>query len=107
MLCCLQELWIVYETNGFSSGSDASENNCFVLRLFFYQKAKISRDTSVGARIFSGGFLHLFQDKSRSLFNGCKNQSKKVHVLFAISKPLLEYGTNHTSSEKYIVFAEL
>ena len=47
--------------NGFSSGSDASDNNCFVLRLFVCQKAKISRDTSVRVRIFSGGFLHLFK----------------------------------------------
>ena len=54
--------------NGFSSGSDAFENNCFVLRLFFvWQKAKISRDTSVRAQIFSGGFLHLFI-ASRDLF---------------------------------------
>ena len=26
-------------------------------------------------------------------FNGCENQSKKIHVLFAISKPLVEFGT--------------
>ena len=99
MPCYLQELWIFYETNGFSSGSDASENNCFVLRLFVCQKAKISRDTSVRARIFSGSFL---QDESRSLFNGWENQSKNIHVLFAISEPLLEYGPNHKDGEKYI-----
>ena len=38
------------------------------------------------ARIFSGGFLHLFKT-SRDLCDGCKNQSKEVHVLFVISEP--------------------
>ena len=46
-------------------------------------------------------FSPSFQDESRSLFNGCENQSKKIHVLFAISEPLLEHGTIQKSSEKY------
>ena len=48
------------------------------------------------------GFLRWFssslQDKSRTLFNCCENQSKKI--LFVISEPLLEYGTIQKSSEK-------
>ena len=51
-------------------------------------------------------FLRLFspslQDESRFLFNGCKNQTKKIHVLFVISEPFLEYGTIQVSIEKYI-----
>ena len=62
--------------------------------LFVCQKAKISRGTSVRARIF--------QDEARFLFNGCENQCRKIHVLFAISESLVEYGTIQKSSEKYI-----
>ena len=47
-------------------------------------------------------FSPSLQDESRSLFNGCENQSKKIIVLFAISDPLLEYGTIQKSSQKYI-----
>ena len=54
----------------------------------------------------SSDFLRWFspslQDESRSLFNSCENQSRKIHVLFAVSEPLLEYGTIQKSSEKYI-----
>ena len=54
----------------------------------------------------SSDFLRWFspslQDESTSLFNGCENHSKKIHVLFAISEPLLEYGTIQKSSQKYI-----
>ena len=54
----------------------------------------------------SSDFLRWFspslQDELRSLFNVCENQSKKIHVLFVISEPLLEYRTIQKSSEKYI-----
>ena len=74
--------------NGFSSRSDAFENNCFVLRLFFVcQTAKISRDTSVRARIFSGGFFFISSRRVEIYFNSCKNQSKEIHVLFVIFEP--------------------
>ena len=32
-------------------------------------------------------FFSSLQDESRSLFNGCKNQSNEIHVLFVISEP--------------------
>ena len=54
----------------------------------------------------SSDFLRWFspsiQDESRSLFNIFENQSKKIHVLFVISEPLLENRTIQKSSEKNI-----
>ena len=70
----------------------------YSVHLSVCQRDKIFRGSSVRARIFSGGFLYLFKTSR----NGCENQSKKIHVLFAISEPLLEYGTIQKSSEKYI-----
>ena len=35
----------------------------------------------------ASSYFSSLQDESRSLFNGCKNQSKEIHVLFVISKP--------------------
>ena len=69
------------KVNGFPSGSDAFENTCFVLRLFFVcQKANISRDTC------SDDFF-ISSRRVESYFNGCENQSKEIHVLFVISEP--------------------
>ena len=74
--------------NGFSSGSDASENNCFVLRLFACQKAKFSRDTSVRCQLgFSQVVFSICSRRVEISFNGCENQSKEIHVLFVISEP--------------------
>ena len=39
------------------------------------------------AQIFSGVFFPSLPDEARSLFDGCKNQSKEMHVLFVISEP--------------------
>ena len=64
---------------------------------FVCQEAIISRGISVRAQISPS-----LQDESRSLFNGCENQSKKIHTLFAIYEPLLEYETIEKSIEKYI-----
>ena len=78
--------------NGFSSGSDASENNCFVLRLSFCLPRKLKFLEALQCSA-SSDFLRWFssslQDESRSLFNSncCKNQSKEIHVLFVISEP--------------------
>ena len=73
---------------GFSSGSDASENNFFVLRLSFClpESKNFSRRFSASS-YFLRWFSPSLQDESRSLFNGCKDQSKEIHVLFVISEP--------------------
>ena len=74
----------------------------FFVYLFVCQKAKISRGTSV--RAFLRWFSPSLQDKSRSLFNGCKNQSKEIHVS-VYNFWALEYTTiqkRQKSSKKYI-----
>ena len=74
--------------NGFSSGSDASGNNCFVLHHFVCQKAKISQDTSVQCELgFSQVVFSISSRRVEISFNGCENQSKEIHVLFVISEP--------------------
>ena len=50
------------------------------------------------ARIFSGGFLHLFKTSRELCLTVARNQSKKIYVLFTFSEPLLEYGTIQKSS---------
>ena len=91
--------------NVFSGGSNASDSKFFVLCTppIFLSSRKLKFLEALQCEL---GFLRWFspslQGESRSLFNGCESQSKKIHVLFAISEPLLEYGTIQKSSEKYI-----
>ena len=73
---------------GFLSGSDASGNNYFVLRLSFcLPEGKTFSRHFRASSYFLRWFSQSLQDESRSLFNGCKNQSKEIHALFVISEP--------------------
>ena len=74
--------------NGFSSGSDVSENNYFVLRisLCLPESLNFSRHLSASSDFLRWPFPSL-QDDLRSLFNGCKNKTKEIHELLVISEP--------------------
>ena len=94
--CCLQELWICYDTKRyFSVNSNASESNCIALPPSFCNCLP-ERDWNFSRHFICElgllwWFLPSLQDESRTLFNCCKNQSKKI--LFIISEPFLEYRT--------------
>ena len=87
--CCLQDFWICYDTKRFfSASSNAIESNCFVLPPSFClpEKENFSR-RFICELGFLRWFLPSLQDESRTLFNCCANQSKKM--LLEISEPLL------------------
>ena len=61
--CCLQELWICYNTKRFSFCPTLMLLTVIALYsiyLFVWLKVKISQG-KLRARIFSGGFLHMFK----------------------------------------------
>ena len=61
--CCLQELWICCDTKRFSFSPTLmllAVIALYTVYLFVWLKVKISRG-KLRARIFSGGFLHLFK----------------------------------------------
>ena len=104
--CSLQELWIFYETKRFSQAA------LMLLRIinlysvdsvyrFVCQKVKISRGTSVRARIFLSGFLHLFET-SRDLCLTVARTNLRKYMCTVCIFWALEYGTIQKSSEKYI-----
>ena len=108
MPCCLQELWICYDTKRFffSASSNVSESDCFVLLLSFClpERENFSRHfiCELG---FLGWFLPSLQGESKDAFNCCENQSKKIRL--EISEPLLEYGTIQESSKKNLLNCNL
>ena len=70
--CCLQELWIYYDTKRFSFSPTLMLLTVIALYsvfLFVCLKVKISRG-KLRARIFSGGFLHLFKTSRVLCFKG-------------------------------------
>ena len=74
--------------NGFSSGSDASENNCFVLRLSLCLPRKLKFLEALRYELgFSQVIFSISSKQVEISFNGCENQSKEIHVLFVIFEP--------------------
>ena len=96
--CCLQELWICYDTKWVCLML-LRVIVLYSLYLFVCHKDKIFLESPCEL-CFLRWFSPSLQDESRSLFNGCENQSKKINVVFVISELLLEYGTIQKSSGK-------
>ena len=70
--------------------------------LFVCQKVKISQGTELG---LSQAIFSISSRRLEISFNGCENQSKEIHVLFAISESLLEYGTILANLVAFFVFS--
>ena len=96
MPCCLQELWICqicYDTKRFSFSLTLMLRRVIALYfvyLFVCQKVKISRGT-LRARIFSGGFLHLFKTSRDLCLRFARTNLRKYMYCLQFTEPLLEY----------------
>ena len=70
--------------NGFSSGSDSSESTPSI----FLSARKLKFLEALQCELgFSQVVFSISSRRVEISVNGCKNQSKEIHVLFVISEP--------------------